>query len=123
MKVVHVGLRAPGASSIEVVQSATRASDVLTLGEHVLVETSAGELYAAEVVAITPTWWDRVYELELGARLPRDLALERLAGLDPAVHDVATHEVLDLLGELAREHRRHRRLGSRPLRSAGRPHR
>ena len=32
--------------------------------------------------------------------MPENLALERVNGLDPEVHDLSLHELVDLLGEL-----------------------
>ena len=45
---------------------------------------------------------DTVYTLALGPCLPENLARERIEGLDATKHDLALHEIIDLLGELAR---------------------
>ena len=59
------------------------------------------DYYAAQVRGIEFELEDTVYTLEVGARLPEDLALERVAGLDPQRHDLTLHELVDLLGELS----------------------
>jgi hypothetical protein len=70
-------------------------------GESVVLKTAQGEMYAAQVLDIGFEPEDTVYTLHVGARLPKELAEERIAGLDPAVHDLAMHELVDLLGQLA----------------------
>ena len=57
--------------------------------------------YAAQVRGIEFELDDTIYTFEVGARLPENLALERVAGLDPEVHDLSLHELVDLLGELS----------------------
>lgn len=69
--------------------------------ESVVLKTAQGEMYAAQVLDIGFEPEDTVYTLQVGARLPRELAEERIAGLDPAKHDLAMHELVDLLGQLA----------------------
>ncbi|MGZ4448585.1 MAG: hypothetical protein ACXVW1_01665 [Nocardioides sp.] len=68
-------------------------------GESVVL-VSDGERYAAQVREIRFEIEDTVYVLDLGSRLPEDLAEERVAGLDPDRHDLGVHEVVDLLGDL-----------------------
>ena len=72
-------------------------------GESVVLKSAQGDLYAAQVLDIGFEPEDTIYTLQVGARLPKELAEERIAGLDPAVHDLALHELVDLLGQLARK--------------------
>ena len=81
----------------------TRLARGLEPRETVVLRTAVGDFYAARVEGIEFELEDTVYTFDVSARLPEDLALERVAGLDPAVHDLALHEVVDLLGELSRE--------------------
>lgn len=73
--------------------------------ETVVLHTAGGDFYAARVEGIEFEPDDTIYTFDVSSRLTEDLALERVAGLDPAVHDLALHEIVDLLGELAREPR------------------
>jgi len=73
--------------------------------ETVVLRTADGDFYAARVEGIEFEPEDTVYTFDVSSRLTEDLALERVAGLDPAVHDLALHEIVDLLGELSREPR------------------
>lgn len=72
-------------------------------GEAVVLRTADGDHYAARVDRIDFDLEDTFYTFDIGARLPEDLALERLAGLDPSTHDLAMHELVDLLGELGKD--------------------
>ncbi|GAA1761815.1 hypothetical protein GCM10009795_005330 [Nocardioides hankookensis] len=74
--------------------------------EPVVLRTATGEMYAAQVWAIDFEVEDTLYTLAIGARLPGDLALERVEGLDWARHDLAMHELVDLLGRLRSERAR-----------------
>ena len=97
--------RVSGEHLLVISHSSTKLTRGLDHGEPVVIQTDRGELYAAEVIDIGFWPEDTVYTFEVSSRLTEDLALERVAGLDPAVHDLALHEVVDLLGELAREPR------------------
>lgn len=68
--------------------------------EQVVLRTAGSEFYAAQVRAIEFELEDTVYTLDVGPRLPEDLAVERVNGLDPERHDLSLHELVDLLGEL-----------------------
>lgn len=94
--------RVSGEHLLVISHSSTKLTRGLDHGEPVVIQTDRGELYAAEVVDIGFWPEDTVYTLALGARLPENLARERIAGLDPTQHDLALHEIVDLLGELAR---------------------
>lgn len=95
-------VRVSGEHLIVIGHSSTSLTRGLDHGEAVVLQTADGELHAAQVLDIGFTAEDTVYTLEVGARLPRDLAHERIAGLDPERHDLALHEIVDMLGELAR---------------------
>ena len=94
--------RVSGEHVLVISHSSTALTRGLNHGEAVVLQTDHGELYAAEVIDIGFWPEDTVYTLSLGARLPENLARERIAGLDAEKHDLALHEIVDLLGELAR---------------------
>ena len=71
--------------------------------EHVVLRTADADHYAAQVRSVEFELDDTIYTFDVGPRLPEDLALERVSGLDPQVHDLSLHELVDLLGEL-RDH-------------------
>src|SRR3954454_25134862 len=58
----------------------------------------ADDYYAAQVRGIEFELEDTIYTFAVGGRLPEDLALERVEGLDADVHDLSLHELVDLLG-------------------------
>ena len=89
-----------GSRVLVVGHSLTRLDHGLEPREQVVLRTGHGDHYAAEVRAIEFELEDTVYTFEVGPRLPEDLALERVNGLDPEVHDLSLHELVDLLGEL-----------------------
>jgi len=68
--------------------------------EQVVLRTATGDHYAAQVQAVEFEIEDTVYTFDVGPRLPEDLAIERVNGLDPQAHDLSLHELVDLLGEL-----------------------
>ena len=88
--------------TLVVAHSATTLTRGLDLGEAVVLRTADGEQHAARVSDIVFELEDTVYTFDVGARLPEHLARERIAGLDPEAHDLAMHELVDLLGEMAR---------------------
>ena len=94
--------RVSGEHVLVISHSSTALTRGLNHGEAVVLQTDRGELYAAEVIDIGFWPEDTVYTLALGARLPENIARERIAGLNPEEHDLALHEIIDLLGELAR---------------------
>jgi hypothetical protein len=89
-----------GVRTIDVRHEATGCARGLEPGEAVVLRTAGGDLYAAQVQGVDFLPMDTVYTFLVGARLPEDLATERVAGLDPARHDVMIHDVVDLLGGL-----------------------
>ena len=89
-----------GERSLVVGHSLTDLPRGLDPREPVVLRTGDGDFYAAQVHAIEFELEDTVYTFEVGARLPEDLALERVDGLDPQQHDLTLHELVDLLGEL-----------------------
>lgn len=94
--------RVSGEHVLVISHSSTRLTRGLNHGESVVLQTTEGEMYAAQVIDIGFWPEDTVYTFALGARLPENIARERIAGLDPEEHDLALHEIIDLLGELAR---------------------
>lgn len=76
-------------------------------GEAVILRAEDDEHHVARVVDITFELDDTVYTIEVGGRVPADLARERAAGLDPAAHDLPLHEIIDLLHGLRRQAARH----------------
>lgn len=91
-------------TSVVVAHSRTRLTRGLEPGEQVVLLTAAGDYYAAQVGGIEFDLEDTRYNLDVGARLPEELARERIEGLDPQVHDLSLHELVDLLGDLAVGH-------------------
>ena len=98
-------IRVAGGHVLVIPHSQTSLRRGLNHDEPLVLRAANGEMYAAKVLDIGFEPEDTVYTLEVGARLPRALARERIAGLDPAVHDLALHEVVDLLGDLAQAER------------------
>lgn len=94
--------RVAGDHLLVIAHSQTSLDRGLDHGEALVLRTLDGELHAAKVLDIGFEPEDTVYTLEVGARLPEDLARERVAGLQAGVHDLALHELVDLLGELSR---------------------
>ena len=68
--------------------------------ESVVLHTAEGDYYAAQVRGIEFELDDTIYTFAVGGRLPEDLALERVSGLDAETHDLSLHELVDLLGDL-----------------------
>ena len=68
--------------------------------ESVVLHTGEGDYYAAQVRGIEFELDDTIYTFAVGGRLPEDLALERVSGLDAETHDLSLHELVDLLGDL-----------------------
>ncbi len=80
--------------------SQTALSRGLEPREQVVLRTADEDHYAAQVSSIGFELEDTVYTFDVGARLPEDLALERVRGLDAEAHDLSLHELVDLLGDL-----------------------
>ena len=68
--------------------------------ELIVLGTLDGVLHAGQVSGVDVELEDTVYTVAIGARLPEDLARERIDGLDGTRHDLLLHEVVDLLGDL-----------------------
>lgn len=90
----------PDERTIVVAHSSTTLDRGLDRGEAVVVRVEDGEFHVARVRDIDFEPEDTVYTLELGGRLPADLAEERIEGLTPERHDLALHEIVDLLSDL-----------------------
>jgi hypothetical protein len=103
MELVTVDHLVPGrdAHTALVAHSETSLRRGLEFGEPVVLWVGGRDHYAAKVREIEFEIEDTVYTLELGARLPADLAAERLAGLTTD-QDLELHEIVDLLGDLRR---------------------
>ena len=78
----------------------TRLERGLEPRESVVLHTAEDDYYAAQVRGIEFEFDDTVYTFAVGGRLPEDLALERVEGLDADVHDLSLHELVDLLGDM-----------------------
>jgi len=102
MELIEVADLAPGRDDVTVVlaHSATGLTRGLEFGEAVILRSVEGEHWAAKVRDIGFEVDDTVYTLDLGARLPDDIAADRIRGLDPVRHDLELHEIVDLLGDL-----------------------
>ena len=102
MMIVELDKSVPvaGARTLVVGHSHTQLDRGLEPRESVVLCSADEDYYAAQVRAIDFELDDTVYTFEVGGRLPEDLALERVNGLDPATHDLSLHELVDLLGEL-----------------------
>jgi hypothetical protein len=96
-------LRGEGERRVLVAHSQTGLRRGLDFGEPVILRVEDGEHHVARVTDITFELEDTVYTLELGGRVPAELARERAAGLDPAKHDLPLHEIVDLLHGLRRQ--------------------
>jgi hypothetical protein len=103
MELIEVDRVVPGeaAHTAVLAHSETTLRRGLEHGEPVVLRVGGRDHYAAKVRRIEFEVDDTIYILDLGARLPDELATERLAGLTPD-HDLAVHELGDLLGDLRR---------------------
>ncbi|MFC7496442.1 MULTISPECIES: hypothetical protein [unclassified Nocardioides] len=89
-----------GERALVVGHSLTGLTRGLEPRESVVLLTHDGDYYAAQLRGIEFELDDTIYTFAVGARLPENLALERVQGLDPTKHDLSLHELVDLLGEL-----------------------
>lgn len=105
MEVIEAGeiVRGRDQRTVLVAHSRTGLRRGLDLDEAVLLHFADGEFHVARVVDLTFELDDTVYTFELGGRVPEDLARERAAGLSPELHDLALHEIVDLLHDLRDE--------------------
>ncbi len=72
----------------------------LDFGEGVVTRTPDGEYHAAEVIELDFEPEDTIYVLRVGARLPPELAAERLADAHLDADTAGVHAVVDLLVQL-----------------------
>lgn len=88
---------------VVVAHSQTGLTRGLNHGEAVILVAEDGEHHVSRVTDIAFELDDTIYTIELGGRIPADLAQERAAGLDPAQHDLPLQEIIDLLHGLRRQ--------------------
>lgn len=98
--VLNAATSVRGEHVLVVGHSLTQLTRGLEPRESVVLHTAEGDYYAAQVRGIEFELDDTIYTFAVGGRLPEDLALERVEGLDPTVHDLSLHELVDLLGGL-----------------------
>lgn len=72
----------------------------LEVGDELVVTDQDGEFHGATVVAVGGDGVDPEYHLRIGARLPLDLAAQRMTDADLEPENISVHDVVDLLGEL-----------------------
>ena len=87
---------------VVVAHSHTGLTRGLDHGEAVILVAQDGEHHVARVIDIDFEPDDTIYTIELGGRIPFDLARERAAGLDPDEHDLSLQQIVDLLHGLRR---------------------
>ena len=69
--------------------------------ERVVIQDSlTGEYYAGTVADVQFEEHDTDYRVEIGVRLPEELALDRLTGMTNATRILGTQRVADLLADL-----------------------
>jgi hypothetical protein len=106
MELFHVDLSAAELISapgpLVVTHEETGLLSVLDEGQEVLVSDRDGEFHAAVVLSVDSTQGEPVYELHIGARLPMDMAAQRLTDVDLYPENSGLHEIVDLLGDLRR---------------------
>jgi hypothetical protein len=85
---------------VQVRHSRTGLGRGLELAERVVLQDRDGGYHAATVEAVEFTLDDTLYRVRLGARLPEDIAQERLSG-EPLSRDrQSIHDVIDLVDHL-----------------------
>ena len=106
MELIHVDMSSAelvaGAGPIPVMHSATGLAAVLGEGDEVVVTDTDGEFHSGIVLMVRPSGDDAIYALHVGARLPMDMAAQRLADVDLLPENQDLHEIVDLLGDLRR---------------------
>jgi len=103
VELVHVRLTAAdlaGTRRVVVPHARTGLHQALLVGEELVVTDQDGEFHAATVVAISGDGHDPEYHLEIGARLPVELAAQRMNDVDIEPENADLHDVVDMLGEL-----------------------
>ncbi len=105
MELIHVPLSSAdlvaSAEPVRVPHDADRGR-VLAVDEEVVVSDADGEFHGATVLGIDLEQGPLVYLLHIGARLPADIAAQRLADTHRAPDNRGINEILDLLGDLRR---------------------
>ena len=103
MELIHVDLSSVDLVSalrpIAVSHRSTELSRVLREAEEVLVSDRDGEFHAAVVLSVDLED-DPGYELHIGARLPMEMAAQRLADVELLPEEQGLHDIVDLLGDL-----------------------
>ena len=106
MELFHVDLSAAeliaGPGPLVVGHEETGLEAPLVEGQEVLVTDRDGEFHAAVVLSVDAKWPEPVYALHIGARLPMDMAAQRLTDVDLMPENRGLHEIVDLLGDLRR---------------------
>lgn len=106
MELIHVDLSSSELVSqtgpIMVAHRTTGLADVLEEGDEVVVTDRDGEFHAGVVLSVLATDDDTAYALDIGARLPMDMAAQRLADVDLLPENQGLHDLVDLLGDLRR---------------------
>jgi hypothetical protein len=106
MELFHVDLSAAdliaGPGPLVVAHEETGLEAPLVEGQEVLVTDRDGEFHAAVVLSVDVTRLEPVYALHVGARLPMDMAAQRLTDVDLMPEHRGLHEIVDLLGDLRR---------------------
>jgi len=103
VELVHVRLEPDdlsGEGHVVVPHARTGVPRVLEVGDDLVVTDQDGEFHGASVVAVGGDGHDPHYHLRIGARLPIDLAAERMTDVDVRPEKAGLHDVVDLLGEL-----------------------
>lgn len=106
MQLFHVDLTSAalveGPGPLVVAHGETGLSSPLAEGQDVLIADRDGEYHAAVVLAVDSSAGEPVYDLHIGARLPAEMAAQRLTDVDMLPENRGLHDVVDLLGELRR---------------------
>jgi hypothetical protein len=106
MELIHVEMSSAALVAddgpILVAHRTTGLAQVLEEGDEVVVTDLDGEFHAGVVLSVGSADGDATYELHIGARLPMDMAAQRLAEVDLPPADQALHDLVDLLGDLRR---------------------
>jgi hypothetical protein len=106
MELFHVHLSAAdlisGPGPLVVTHGATGLAAVLVEGQEVLVSDRDGEFHAAVVLSVDSSQGEPIYAVHIGARLPMEMAAQRLTDVDMLPDNQGLHEVVDLPGDLRR---------------------
>lgn len=103
MDLVHVHVTAAdlaGGDNIVVPHARTGLRQVLLVGDDVVLTDQDGEFHGATVVAVGGDGHDPEYHFKVGARLPVDMAAQRMTDADIEPEHADVHDVVDMLGEL-----------------------